>query len=48
MTSVSENVFIDNLAGIVNKYKNTYHSITLMKPADVKSSTNIDFNKERF
>ena len=45
MTSVSENVFIDNLAGIVNKYKNTYHSI--MKPADVKPSTNIDFNKER-
>ena len=26
MTSVSKNVYIDKLAGIVNKYNNTYHS----------------------
>ena len=35
MTSVSENVFIDNLAGIVNKYKNTYHKNWLKKPIKV-------------
>ena len=26
MTSVSKNVYINKLDGIVNKYKNTYHS----------------------
>ena len=46
MTSVSKIVYINNLADIVNKYNNTYHSTTKMKPADVKSSTYIDFNKE--
>ena len=46
MTSVSKIVYINNLADIVNKYNNTYHSTTKMKPADVKSSTYMDFNKE--
>ena len=46
MTSVSKNVYIENLADIVNKYNNTYHSKIKMKPVDVKSSTYIDFNKE--
>ena len=46
MTSVSKIVYINNLADIVNKYNNTYHSTTKMKPADVKSSTYIDFKKE--
>ena len=46
MTSVSKIVYINNLADIVNKYNNKYHSTTKMKPADVKSSTYIDFNKE--
>ena len=46
MTSVSKIVYINNLADIVNKYNNTYHSTTKMKPADVKSSTYIYFNKE--
>ena len=38
MTSISKNVFIDNLDDIVNKYNNTYHS-TIRKPVGVKSST---------
>ena len=46
MTSVSKNVCIDKLDDIVNKYNNTYHSTIKIKPADVKSNTYIDFNKE--
>ena len=46
MTSVSKIVYINNLADIVDKYNNTYHSKIKMKPADVKSITYIDFNKE--
>ena len=46
MTSVSKNVDINELADIVNKYNNIYHSTIKMKPADVKLSTYIDFNKE--
>ena len=41
-----ENVCIDKLDYIVNKYNNTYHSTTKMKPVDVKSNTYIDFHKE--
>ena len=43
-----ENMYIDKVDGIVNsnRYNNTYHSKTKMKPVDVKSSTYIDFNKE--
>ena len=43
MASVSKNVYINNLADIVDKYSNTYHSTIKMKPADVKSSTYFDF-----
>ena len=46
MTSISKNVYIDTLNGIVNKYINTYHKTIKMKSDDVKSSTYIDFNKE--
>ena len=46
MTSISKNVYIDKLDGIVNKYNNTYHRTIKMKPFDVKSSTYFDFNKE--
>ena len=46
MTSVSKNVYIENLAEIVNKYNNTYHNTIKIKPVDVKSNTYIDFNKE--
>ena len=46
MTSTSKNVDIDNLAVIVNKYNNTYHNTIKMKPAVLKSITNLDFNKD--
>ena len=46
MTSISKNVSIDKLDYIVSKYNNTCHSTIKMKPADVKPSIYIDFNKE--
>ena len=45
MTPVTKNVYIDKLPDIVNKYNNTHHSTIKMKPAGVKSSTYIGFNK---
>ena len=38
MTSVSNNVYIDKLDDIVDKYNNKYHSIIKMKSVDVKSN----------
>ena len=35
MTSVSKNVYINKLDGIVNEYNNTYHSTIKIKPVDV-------------
>ena len=46
MTSVSENVYIDKLDDIVNKYNNAYHSTIKIRPVDVKSNKYIDFSKE--
>ena len=46
MASMSKNVYIDKLGYIVKKYNNTYHRTIKMKPVDVKSKTNINFNKE--
>ena len=46
MTSVSKNVYINKFGDIVNKYNNTYHNTTKMKPVDVKLSTYIDSGKE--
>ena len=43
---MSKNVYIDKLDGIFNKYNNTYHNTTKMKPIDVKSSTSVDSSKE--
>ena len=42
MTSISKNAYIDQLDDIVNEYNNTYRAIK-MKPANVKSSTYMDF-----
>ena len=39
ITSISENVCIEKLDDIVNKYNNTYQSTIKMKPVDVKWST---------
>ena len=41
-----KNVDIDKLAGIVNKYNNTYHGRIKMKSADVNLSTYVNCNKE--
>ena len=46
MTSVSKNVYIVKLDPIVNKYNNTYHSTSKMKPVDVNSNKYIDSSKE--
>ena len=46
MTPISKNMHINKLDDIVNKYNNTYHSTIQMKPADVKSSRYIDFEKQ--
>ena len=46
MSSVSKNVYINNLADIINKYNTTYHSTIKMEAVGVKSGTDINFNKE--
>ena len=45
MTSISKNVYIDELDDIVNEY-NTYHRTIKVKPVEVKDNTYIDFKKE--
>ena len=44
-TSISKKVCINKLDDIANKYNNTYHSTTKMKPVDVKLNTYIDSSK---
>ena len=39
MTSISKNVYIDQLDDIVNEYNNTYHRTIKTKPIDVKDNT---------
>ena len=46
MTSISKNMYIDKLDGIVNKYNHTYHRTIKMKPADGNPSTYIENKKE--
>ena len=46
MTSISENVYIDKLDYIVNKYNNACHSTIKMKPVEVKSNRYIDSSKQ--
>ena len=46
MSSISKNVYIDQLDDIVNKYNNTYYRAIKMKPVDVNSITYIDLDKE--
>ena len=43
MTSVSKNVYIDNLDDIVNRYNNTYHRASKIKPVDVKDDKDPKF-----
>ena len=46
MTSISKNIYIDNLDNKVNKYSNTYYNTIKMTPVDVKSNTYIDSSKK--
>ena len=46
MTSVSKNVYVDNLDDVMGEYNNTYRRTIKMKPVDVKDNTYIDFKKE--
>ena len=46
MNSISKNVYIDELDGIVKKYSNTYHKSIKMKPVDLKDNTYISFKEE--
>ena len=46
MTSISKNVYIDQLDDIVNEYNNTYHRTIKTKPVAVKDNAYIDFKKE--
>ena len=45
MTSVLEDVYIDKLDDIVNKYSNTYNSTIKIKPVDGKWNAYIDSSK---
>ena len=47
MTSMSKNVYIGKLDGIVKEYNYTYHTSIKMKPIDVKDNTYIDFKKKK-
>ena len=46
MTTISENVYIDKLEDIINKYNNKCHTTIKIKPDNVKVNTYIDFKKE--
>ena len=44
MTTVSKNVYFDDLNDIVDKYNNTYHRTIKMKPVNVKSDSYAKYN----
>ena len=46
MASISKNVYINKLDGIVNDYNNTDHRAIKMKLVDVKTNTYFDSIKE--
>ena len=46
MTSISKNVYIDQLDDIVDQYNNAYHTTIKIKPIDVKDNTYINTDKE--
>ena len=46
MTSISKNVYIDNIDDIVNKYNNRYHIKIKMQHVNLKSNTCINSSKE--
>ena len=46
MTANSENVYVNVLNDIVDKYNSTYHKTIKMKPIDVKSDSFAEYNEE--
>ena len=46
ITSISQNVYIDKLDDLINKYSNTHNSTIRIKPVDWKPNTYINCNKE--
>ena len=46
MTSITKKLYSDKLDDILNKYNNTYHRRTKIKPVDVKPNTYIHSSKK--
>ena len=46
MTTISKNVYIDELDDIVNKYNNTIHKTIKTKPIDVTNDSYVKYNEE--
>ena len=46
MTTISKNVYIDVLNGLVNKYNNTIHRTIKMKPIDVTGDSYVEYNED--
>ena len=44
--SISKNVYIDKLYGLINKYSNTHNSTIKIKPVDGKPNTYINSSKK--
>ena len=45
MTAISKNVYFDVLDDIVDKYNNTVHKTTKMKPIDVTDNSYAEYNE---
>ena len=48
MNSISKNVYIDKLDDIVNKYNNTYHSVTKISSTYINCSKEINNKNPKF
>ena len=46
INSISKNVYIDKLDDTINKYSNIYHITIKIKPIDIRSSKQVDCNKD--
>ena len=46
MAAISKNVYFDVLDDIVNKYNNTVHRTTKMKPIDNMGDSYVEYNKD--
>ena len=46
VTTIGENVYIDDLDDIVKKYDNTVHSSIKMKPKDVTDDSFVEYSEE--